>query len=107
MAVVKKKLARQRGKVIKRVVVMMNKYRPYKSLLLFSDIVASLFLIFSSILVGVLYTYAKTIDAGMNITQPVLALLVVVSMIGAFFGGVLFIVTIQRTFLYRTSKGLR
>jgi len=58
----------------------------------------------SPILVGVLYAYAETIGTEMDIAQPILALLVVVSMIGAFFGGALFIVTIQRTFLYRTMK---
>jgi len=50
-----------------------------------------LFLIFSPILVGVLYAYAETIGSGMNIAQPILAILVVVSTIGAFFGGALFI----------------
>jgi len=101
---VKKRLPKQRGKVTKKVVVMMNEYSPHKSFLLFSGLVASLLLMLSPILVGVLYAYAETIGTEMDIAQPILALLVVVSMIGAFFGGALFIVTIQRTFLYRTMK---
>jgi len=82
-------------------VIAMNKFSRYNPLFLFLSIVVSLFLIFLPILVGVLSSYSEKVDNWVVMHEPMFSLFIIVSMIGAFFGGALFIIAVRRISVYR------
>jgi hypothetical protein len=70
----------------------------FRSLIMVSGILSSIVLIVSPMLVGALATFSQSIDGISLLADPLIAILVVLSMFGAFFGGMLFVFIVRKYF---------